>query len=266
MKKLRKYLYIFKSEIMSALPYTFNILVNMIGYIVMIFIFINLWDYIYDDPSSLINGYTKEQMIWYVIVTEIIWGAVGGRKLSRKICEDVKGGNIAYMMNKPYSYIGYALSSHLGETALKGLITTLVGITMGIIFLNGIPNISFLGIIVVIISSFLAVTISTLFIIFIGLFSFIIEDAQPFYWIYSKIILVLGTIFPVEFFPGVLGIIIKLSPIYVTCYGPAKLFVDFNLETAGKVLTVQVVYTFIALGLCYLLYRKGVRRLNVNGG
>ena len=47
------------------------------------------------------------QMIWYVIITEILWMSLGGRKLCRKICEDVRGGNIAYNINKPYNYINY---------------------------------------------------------------------------------------------------------------------------------------------------------------
>ena len=48
------------------------------------------------------------------------------------------------------------------------------------------------------------------------------EDASPLYWIYSKFILVLGTLFPIEYFPKVLQPIINLSPIYVVSYGPAK--------------------------------------------
>jgi len=264
---MRKYLYIYKSEIMSTLQYVSNILVNCIGYITHIFIFFSIWNYIYDDPGKIINGYSKEQMIWYVIITEIIWIAVSGRKLCRKICNDVKGGNIAYSMNKPYSYISYVVSSHLGETTIKAIITTVVGIGLGFIFLKGLPlNISFLGIIIIIISSILAVIISTLFIIFVGLFSFIIEDANPLYWLYSKIILILGTMFPIEFFPGILGTIIKFSPIYVTCYGPAKLFVDFNIQNGIYILGAQIIYLGIAWLMCYLLYRKGVRKLNVNGG
>ena len=86
------------------------------------------------------------------------------------------------------------------------------------------------------------------------------------FWLYSKIILVLGTMFPIEFFPGVLQSIIRYSPIYVTCYGPAKLFVDFSYTSAIEILISQVVYLGISWLLCYTLYQKGVRKLNVTGG
>lgn len=266
MNRLRKYVYIYKSELMSTLQYIFNILFDMLGYVILIFIFFNLWNYIYDDPSQLINGYSKNQMIWYVILTEIIWGATKGRRFCKKICDDVKCGNIAYQMNKPYSYISYVLASHLGETTIKTVISVIVGIVLGIIFLGKFPSMPAIGIVIVLISSILAVVINSLFTIFIGLFSFIIEDAMPLYWVYSKLILILGTIFPVEFFPGALGQIIRVSPIYVTCYGPAKLFVDFSYEKAVKILIAQLIYIVIAGVMCYTLYGKGVKKLNVNGG
>ena len=263
---MKKYIYIYKSELMSTLQYMINILFKLIGFIVLIFIFMNLWGYIYDDPTELINGYSKNQMIWYVIITEIIWGATEGRKYCKKIANDVKGGNIAYMINKPYSYISYAISSHLGETTIRAIISITVGIGMGMIFLKEIPELSIPAVIIVLISGILAVVINSLLITFIGLISFIIEDSNPIFWIYSKMILILGTLFPVEFFPGVLGQIIRYSPIYVTCYGPAKLFVNFSYSSAAEILISQVVYLGIAWVLCYALYKKGVRKLNVTGG
>lgn len=263
---MKKYLYIYKSEVMSTMQYIGNILLNMIGYIVMIYIFFNLWSYIYDDPSQIINGYSKNQMIWYIIFTEILWKATEGRKLSRKICDDVRGGNIAYQMNKPYSYISYVVSSHLGETTIKAIITTIIGFTLGMIFLNEFPSVTLGSVVIILIASVLAVVINTILITAIGLVSFVIEDANPLYWLYSKIILILGTMFPIEFFPGILGTIIKFSPIFVTCYGPAKLFVDYSNEKAIQIIIAQLIYLFIAWAICYCLYRKGVKKLNVNGG
>ena len=95
---------------------------------------------------------------------------------------------------------------------------------------------------------------------------FFIEDANPFYWVYSKFILIIGTIFPIEFFPKLLQPIIKYSPIYVICYGPAKLFVNFSYGDLISIVIAQIIYIFIAYMLCALLYKKGVKNLNVNGG
>ncbi len=263
---MRKYLYIFKSEVMTNMQYIFNLLVGFISYFILIFIFLNLWKYIYSDSNELINGYNMNQMIWYVIITEILWMSLGGRKLCRKICEDVRGGNIAYNINKPYSYIGYILSSHLGSVVVKGSIFTILGMLLGLIFLGKFPHLTLFSIIIVLITSLLATIINTLFVIFIGLFSFIIEDANPFWWLYSKVILVFGTLFPIEYFPGIIKTILSYSPIYAVSYGPAKLFVDFSIPNMVNVIIVQIIYLIIIYVLCLLIYRKGVRKLNVNGG
>ncbi len=263
---MRKYIYIYKSELMSTFQYVINILFRLINFILFIFIFMNLWNYIYDNPNELINGYSKTQMIWYVIITEIIWGAIEGRKYCRKIVDDVRGGNIAYMINKPYSYIGYAVSGHLGETTIRIIISMVVGFTMGIIFLKSFPALTAPAVIIVFISGILAVLINLLLITFIGLISFIIEDSNPIFWLYSKMILVLGVLFPIEYFPGILAKIMRYSPIYVTCYGPAKLFVDFSYMSSAEILLSQIIYLGIAWGMCYLIYKKGVKKLNVTGG
>ncbi len=263
---MRKYIHIYKSELISNLQYILNILFRLINFILLIFIFMNLWDYIYDNPNELINGYSKNQMIWYVIITEIIWGATDGRRYCRKITDDVRGGNIAYMINKPYSYIGYAISSHLGEITIKTIISMIVGFTMGMIFLKDIPVLSIPAIIIVLLSGILAVLINSLLVTFIGLISFIIEDSNPIFWLYSKMILVLGVLFPIEYFPGPLAQIMKCSPIYVTCYGPAKLFVDFSYSSAVQIIISQITYLGIAWGMCLVIYMKGVRRLNATGG
>jgi len=220
----------------------------------------------YSDPNELINGYSMNQMIWYVIVTEILWMSLGGRKLCRKICSDVKSGNITYNIIKPYNYVEYILFNHLGVTTLKFVLITILGMFLGYISLGSFPTLNILSILGIILSCVLATIINILIITSIALISFFIEDANPFYWLYSKLILVVGTLFPIEFFPRVLQPILKYSPIYVVSYGPAKLFVDFTLDKFIEVIIIQVIYLIVCLGIALLIYRKGVRKLNVNGG
>jgi len=263
---MKKYIFIFKSEIMSNLQYIFNIVTGFIGCFIMLFIFLNLWQYIYADPNELINGYNMNQMMWYVIITEVLWSIIGGRNLCKKISNDVRSGNIAYNINKPYNYIGYCLSNHLGLTTIKMVMYVTLGMLVGFLFLGKFPNLSVLSITAVLITIILAIIISTLIITSIGLLSFIIEDSNPIYWLYSKLILVVGTIFPIEYFPKVIQPFLTYSPVYVVCYGPAKLFVDFNITTFISVLVMQIIYIIISWNLCTLIYKKGVKNINVNGG
>lgn len=263
---MKKYIYIYKSEIMTNLQYISNLVLGFISCFILLFIFFNLWKYIYSDPNEVIKGYTMTQTVWYVVITEVLWITLGGRKLCKKISEDVKGGNIAYNINKPYSYIGYILSSTLGSCTIKGSIYIILGLLVGLLFLGSFPTLNIIGFIMVLISIILSLIINILFTMFVGLFSFIIEDSGPFYWVYSKFILVLGTLFPVEYFPNVVQPFIKYSPIYAITSGPATLFVNFTWSNCLITLVVQIIYVIIGYLLCLFIYRKGVRRLNVNGG
>lgn len=263
---MKKYIYIFKSEIMSSLQYVFDTLFGFIGFFIIFFIFMNLWNYIYQDPNELINGYSMNQMIWYVAVTEILWSTISGRKYARKIVNDVKTGNIAYNLNKPYSYIGYSLAGHMGDCIIKLVIYTILGFLVGYLFMGEFPNITILEGLIVLLVSIISLVINTLLITFVGLFSFVVEDSNPFYWLYSKLILVFGTLFPIEFFPEAIRVVLEYSPIYAVSYGPAKLFVDFSYGELFTVLITQGVYLVISILLCVLMYKKGVKNLNVNGG
>lgn len=263
---MKKYFYIFKFEFKTNIAYLTNLLFGFIGYAIMIYILLNLWNYTYSDPKELINGYSMNQMIWYVVITEILWGSLGGRLLCKSICDDVKSGNITYNLNKPYSYIGYVISSNFGRIFLKMIIYIILGITLGFIFIGSFPSLNILSILAVLLVSFLATLISILLITAIGLLSFYIEDAQPFYWLYSKVILLLGVIFPIEYFPKVLQPILSYSPIYAVSYGPAKLFVDFSNSAFISIIIAQFIYIIISYLICLFIYRKGVKKLNVNGG
>ena len=116
---MRKYFIIFKSELMTNIQYIWNNIINFISYAIIIYIYMNLWKYMYQDSNELINGYSMNQMIWYVAYTEIVWMSLGGRKLCRKISDDVRGGNIAYNLNKPYNYVGYVFSRYLISESVK---------------------------------------------------------------------------------------------------------------------------------------------------
>ena len=263
---MKKYLKILEYEIKSAFSYISNVLYEYIGFLIHIFIFLNLWKYIYSDSSSLISGYTLKEMIWYVIITEILWSSLGGRRLVKDISKSIKSGDVVYNLTRPINYILYNLFSHLGLVLTRLILYFALGLITGYIFLSEFVQINVISLILVFITMILATIISLLTMILIGELSFFIEDANPVYWIYSKVILIFGTIFPVELFGKILQKILKYSPIYVTTYGPAKLFVHFKYLDFIKLLGFQVLYIGIIYFIALKIYKKGVRKLNVNGG
>ena len=263
---MRKYAVIYQSVLMENLQYAVNIAMGFISYFIIIFVFINLWDYMYAAPGDLIAGYAKEQMIWYVMITEMIWFGARSGTITRQVAADIRGGNIAYLINKPYRYPLYILAKFTGEWNIQlpmyAVATAVIGMTM----VGRLPDFHATTLLAVVPCIILGVTIHGVFKLCISMLSFWIEDSNPFQWLYDKMILVVGTIFPIEIFPTVLQPVLKLTPIYTVCYGPAKLIVDFSTEKYLEILMVQVIYLVFGCGMMFLIYEKGGKKLYVNGG
>lgn len=263
---MKKYLYIYKATLIENLSYIVNVILGFINFFVMMFVFLNLWQYIYADNSQIINGYTMKQMIWYVLITEVLWYGTRNKILTREISQDIKSGNIAYNINKPYNYVFYIIAKHLGEITIKFILFAIVGLIIGVCFVGPIQNFNFTSIPLILIVVLLGILINSIMRITISIFSFWIEDSSPFHWVYDKLILVLGTLFPIEMFPKFLQPIIKFTPIYVVTYGPAKLIIDFSMQNFVQIFIAQVIYLAVIVFLVVFLYEKGGRKLNVNGG
>jgi ABC-2 type transport system permease protein len=222
--------------------------------------------YIYSDSTNLIDGYTMTQMIWYVIFTEIMWFGNSNQTLTSQMSQDIKSGSIAYGMNKPYNYLYFMISKHFGEMTIKLLLYLGLGIMLGYLFVGGISGFSIFYLPFIALVFLLGMLINSVLRMVISLISFWIEDATPFHWLYDKLILVIGTLFPVEVFPALLRPVIKLSPIFVITYGPAKLIIDFSTEMFYQVILAQLIYLVISVLILSMLYQKGVKKINVNGG
>lgn len=263
---LKKYAMIYKATLVESLHYIMNIIMGFITFIVVIYIFMNLWDYMYTDSSNLISGYTKSQMVWYVIITEIMWFGTGNRLLTGQLSNDIKSGTIAYGINKPYNYILFIIARYLGDITIKLFMYVLVGLLLGLLFIGKIEGFQINHIPYIILVAFLGILINAFLKMSISILSFWMEDSAPLHWLYSKMILVLGTLFPVEIFPIWLQSYIKLSPIFVINYGPAKMTIDFSYDMFIQIVMTQVIYLAVSFTLLMFMYGKGVKKLNVNGG
>lgn len=263
---MKKYLYIYKATLVENLNYITNILLGFINFFVMMFVFLNLWEYIYSDNTQVINGYTMQQMIWYVLITEVLWFGSRNKILTQEISQDIKTGNIAYNINKPYNYVLYIVSKHLGEITIKLIMFIMVGIIIGVSFVGPIQNFNIMNVPFILLTVIFGVIINSILRIAISIISFWIEDSTPFHWVYDKMILVIGTLFPIEMFPEFIRPIIKCTPIFVVTYGPAKLIIDFSMKSFMNIFIAQILYLVISISMVSILYNKGVKKLNVNGG
>lgn len=264
MKSFKKYWAIFQITLINSLAYPGELVGRSLLIVPFMWIFYQLWKVTFSAAGSdMINGMTLYSTMWYLMMAETI--ELSRPALARTISDDVKDGSIAYLLNKPYSFLLYQFSNSMGETMFRALMNAVFG---GIIvwWLVGPPP-ALIGWLFAFFALFGTWILNFCITCLIGLSAFLVEDVSPFLWIYQKFIFILGGfLIPLDFYPEWLQVIAKALPFSAMIYGPSKLFVSPSVSLLGSVMFMQLLW-ILALGVILIFsYRRGVAYLTVNGG
>ena len=260
---VKKYFTTYSISVRNGLYYTGNVFGGSVFYVIVIYIFFSLWSVIYKD--SAIAGYTFTQMIWYICMAEVIIMSTGGGWRSQ-ISDDIKSGAIAYQLGRPYNYIWYQFANFMGSASIKMVIFTTIALVLGII-LVGLPPVSSIVMLpFFIISVLLSIGLQFFILMSLALSAFFVEENRPFFFIYNKLILILGTFVPIEFFPQWMQSILRYMPFSLVAWAPSKMLVSFSMSHAMFAIPMQLGWLIIFIGIAMSVYKRGVKQIHVNGG
>lgn len=262
---MKKYLHIFKTTLIEKMQSLSSGVFSFILFGLIVFILLNVWKYIYSDVSA-IHGYTLNQIMWYVLLAEALWFGGSSKSFSEGISYDIKSGNIACKINKPYNYVLFLVSKFLGYIILRIIMFLAVGMVLGIVFVGCLQSFDAKNMFLLPIVYVLGLIISSLIYVILGLSAFWLEENKPIGWIYDKIMIFLGVMFPLEMLPLWLQPISRFTPVFVCIYGPMKLTVDFSINAFYQIIISQVLWLIGAVFLALFVYQKGVKKINANGG
>jgi ABC-2 type transport system permease protein len=265
MKAIRKYAEVTKITMVSSLVYFWNFLSRNLFFVFIMFIYLMLWKNIYAQKGGSLGGLSLNKMIWYLVVTELV--TLSRTDLHNQVNEDVKTGNIAYLLNKPYNYVLYCFSYFLGEIGMKLLTNGIAGLLIGLIYVGPLESFNFMHLPFMLLSLVVGCIIHFSIYMVLALTSFWFEENSAFFWIYSKLVFTLGgMLMPIDLFPTWLQSIAKYMPFAYVTYVPARLAVDFSFASFYSQFSIQLIYLAIFIMLAMSIYRKGAKNLNVNGG
>jgi len=261
---MNKYWSIFKTQVVNSLAYPGDNIGRSLLIIPFMWIFFQLWKVTFAaNGTEAINGMTLHDTLWYLMLAETI--ELARPLLARTIAENVKDGSIAYLLNKPYDFMLYQLSTSMGETVFRAVLNALVGGTVVWLLVGPPPDPR--GWPLALVAVFGAWILHFCVNAMIGLAAFIAEDVAPFVWIYQKLAFIFGgLIIPLDFYPAWLKTLTGFMPFSSMIYGPAHLFVKPGPSAFVEIVGLQLLW-IIALGLLLTLaYRRGLAYLTVNGG
>lgn len=265
MRKLAKYGAVLSATALSGLMYTRDIVVNAAFMALVIFVFVQLWTATYEaSGGGPIAGLTRGHLIWYLVFTETV--VLSAPRISQKIDEEVKSGELALALLRPYNYLLFHLARYWGEAALRLPLNFTAGATIALAA-SGPLAVTPLSAAAGLVALVLALTLNFAVETAIGLAAFWFEDTMPFFWIYQKLVFSLGGLFlPLDLFPQVLAAIARFLPFAGVTYAPARLLVSFSWPALAWLLTLQATWLLVLGCLMALMYRRAVKKVNIHGG
>lgn len=230
--------------------------------ITCLLIFSNLWKFAsarYGDIS-----FNHAELLWYIAFNE--WLIVSLPDVQDEMEEDFRSGKLAYLLPRPINYLGATFSSALGELVVNliflGSVTFLFTW-----YTAGCFPFDALGFVLILIGGFLAGVLSILFQMSIGLSAFWLHDINPLYWVYEKLLFMLGGLMlPLSVYPDWIQKIAAYSPFPTILGERSALAINYGLEKVIALFLSLALWVLIAVLLLNGLFKRGLRILNVEGG
>lgn len=264
LSKPAKYIFIGKITLRNQLAYVVDFVVRSLFLLLILYIFMQLWQTTYDGVgTATIAGYSFKQIMWYLVLTESM--VLASPSLSTRIEEEVKSGDVAFKLIRPVSFLAFHYVEYMSEVAIRFVINLLLGSFIGLL-LVGLPPLG-AGIARLPLLALGGFTVNFMLGMLIALSAFWVEETRGLEFVYNKILFTVGgMLMPLELFPETLQKIGHWLPFQAIVYFPARTAVGMFHGEILRMLAVQWFWAAMFGGIVWFVYRKGVRKLNVNGG
>ncbi|WP_246066814.1 ABC transporter permease [Paenibacillus koleovorans] len=263
--KASKYTAVGRITVRSHLAYVADFAFRSLFLLLILYIFMQVWTVTFEgEGTDRIEGYTYKQIIWYLIVAESV--ILAFPKLVAKIETEVKNGDVGYQLLRPIHYVLYHYSAFMGEALIRFMVNLAIGSMLGIaVFGWSTPSlVSLAALAVVLLGAF---TIQYAMNMMVALCAFWVEETRGLDFVYSKLLFTIGgMLLPLEMFPGALQTISGWLPFQGIAYFTAKTAVRFEAAEWIRMIGIQLIWIVVLMAGAFAVYRKGVKKLHVNGG
>lgn len=261
---MAKYVEVLKVTLQNRLAYVYDQIFRSLGMVIHIFIFVQLWRVTYSNVGGSIGGFTLPQMVWYLVVTETI--VTSAPRFNGRIDAEVRAGDVAYSLNKPYSYLWFQYASYLAEWLFLLPVNFAAGALVAGPLVGGFPW-RWEALPAALLAVWMGASIQFFEIAAVTLLAFWLEDTRGLWLLVERAQWLLGgLLLPVEAFPGFLRRLAEVLPFRNVVGGPARLAVDFSWQEFGRLAGNQGIWLLVFAMVATVVFRLGVSRINVNGG
>lgn len=261
---MRKYVTIMRTAAAEQLLRMKSLMARLVLLAVMLAVFNAFWNVVGTEKTNA--DISAVNFIWYLLLGAILqFGRPEG--LHRRIEEDVRSGNIAYLMMRPVSFIGYKCCESLGTFCVRLPVLLIAGAGIISFLTNGaLPSdIKALPVIIpLLFGSMLLLSLGT---VFVGLSALYLQDSLPLFWLVQKGEYILGGLFfPLTFYPDTLFRFALATPFGAAGYRVTSLIYHYTPENALTAALTLGFWITVMTGLNHFLFYILKRKVSVNGG
>lgn len=258
----KKYLTIFNLAVIHSLKNYKSLIGLSIFLITCLLIFANLWKMAAAKTGAI--DLRPDQLLWYIAFNE--WVLVSLPDVQDEMEQDLRSGRLAYLLPRPISYLLATFFEGLGVLCVNLLFLGVIAFAFTWLMLGTIPF-SLSAFPVTVLIGFFAGCIGLLFQMLIGLSAFWLQNVSPFFWLWEKFLFTFGGLMlPLAVYPEWLQTLARLTPFPAILGDRSALAVHFSASAAFSVISTLLFWGLFATTALFLLYRRGLAILNVEGG
>jgi len=234
---------------------------RMVFFAVILGVFSSLWRAVAEagmpvaaDPKSL---------VWYLAATE--WILLSVPPVHVEIQEAIRRGDVVYRLGHPVSYVAAEFASGLGLLAVRAPVLGLTAFFCAFAFTRWTPPLTVL--LIVVPFGLAASALVTAFDVGIGLLAFWLQDVAPVYWVWQKLMFVLGGLMlPLELYPALIRRVAALTPFPSLLAAPASFMLGTPLVSPGTLAGILILWSGATAVTISWMFRRAVAGVTINGG
>lgn len=262
---MRKYLEVFRTTLGQYFAYRLNFILWRFRMVLNLFIIYFLWQSVFEGRGNLF-GYSKTQMLTYILLSSLISNFVLGTR-TVDIAGEILSGDIINYLLKPISFFKYYLARDLTDKILN-VSFAIIEIFLIIILFK--PLVYFQNNISVYLPFIVFIFFGTLisFFISIGL-SFVgfwtNEVWAPRFIYFILIVFLSGTYFPLDILPKPIYYFLLLTPFPYFYYLPTKIYLQGINQNLVFEIIICFVWVYLSYNLARFLWHKGLKSYSFFG-
>ena len=204
------------------------------------------------------SGHDAERLTWYVMITEAVIFAPGF--VFREIEEDIRTGAIEAALTRPLSYGLARVAEEMGGTLFRLACLGIFGAGLAWV-VTGIAPIPVAAVPALALAMAIGALLALLFQVVIGFLTAWIGTPAPAYWIWQKVMFVIGGLFlPLTLYPDWIREAGIATPFAAILYHPASLALEASPSAILGVLGWQLFWLTVAVLLVSGVAAAATRR------